>query len=151
MIPKGPDLLIRRSKILHLHLFFSVLEYHWFIFALSSSFRSFSISFIPSLKLLTPFPKPFINSGIFLPPQKSKTTRAIIMISPAPIFPKNKIVFIFHFIFKRTQQSHVINWLQTNELLLKSQKRSINIFQSNHHFSLELFTGLNCYLYKKNK
>ena len=47
----------------------------------TSSFFSASIPLIPSLKLRTPFPNPFISSGIFFPPKKSNTMRAMIMIS----------------------------------------------------------------------
>ena len=56
---------------------------------------SFSSPLTPSLKFLTPFPIPFISSGIFLPPNSNNTTMAIMIISPVPRFPKNNSVFIW--------------------------------------------------------
>ena len=40
-----------------------------------------SLPFMPSLKLRTPLPSPFISSGIFLPPKSSSTTSAMTTIS----------------------------------------------------------------------
>lgn len=48
-------------------------------FLVSSTASSFP--FIPSLKLRTPLPRPFISSGIFLPPNSNNTTRAMTIIS----------------------------------------------------------------------
>ena len=45
------------------------------------SFTSSSTSFSPCLKLLTPLPRPRINSGIFLPPKRRRTTSAMIIHS----------------------------------------------------------------------
>src|ERR1035437_1645618 len=58
------------------------------------SFISFSTSLRPSLKLLTPLPKPFINSGIFFPPNRSKKINAITINSGAS---KNNRWFIWIF------------------------------------------------------
>ena len=48
------------------------------------SISSFT-SFIPSLKERIPFPMPRISSGILRPPNKRRTTNAMIIISPLPI------------------------------------------------------------------
>lgn len=45
---------------------------------------SSSTSFKPCLKLFTPLPTPFISSGIFLPPKRSRITRTMTIISPVP-------------------------------------------------------------------
>ena len=47
--------------------------------------------FIPSLKLLTPLPNPFISSGIFFPPKNKRTINAMNNISCIPN-PKNNNV-----------------------------------------------------------
>ena len=49
---------------------------------------------MPSLKLRTPLPKPFINSGIFLPPKNSRMTKPISRTSCIPIPPINKGIII---------------------------------------------------------
>ena len=46
---------------------------------------SLSDSFIPFLKLCTPWPNPFINSGIFFPPKRRSTMAAITANSVVPI------------------------------------------------------------------
>ena len=43
----------------------------------SPSFEVLSLSLSPSLNERTPLPSPFISSGIFLPPKKRSTTKAI--------------------------------------------------------------------------
>ena len=65
------------------HFFSSLLSVSISALMSSSSLRT---SFIPSLKLFTPLPRPRISSGIFLPPKSSSTTRATMSISPVPIF-----------------------------------------------------------------
>jgi len=47
---------------------------------------------VASLNSLTPFPKPFISSGIFLPPNISNTTAAINISTG----PSNPMIFKFY-------------------------------------------------------
>ncbi len=83
MVPEGHTL--RAGSLTHLSPLFSLLS-------LLMSVTSFSISFMPSLNDLTPFPRPFINSGIFLPPKKRSTTSAMSRISDIPRPPINNII-----------------------------------------------------------
>ena len=62
--------------------------------SLTASLISFSASLTPSLKLLTPFPRPFISSGIFFPPNIRSITRAMMMISPAPRLNMRRLCMI---------------------------------------------------------
>ena len=68
-----------------------------FLSSLVDSFISFSTSLIPSLKLFTPLPKPFINSGIYFPPNNNSNANAIISNSPLPKFRNNKWFIKFNF------------------------------------------------------
>ncbi len=84
MLPKRHltdlSLIYRLSHICHLTGFSSLMS------------RSFSTPFTPSLKLRTPLPRPFISSGIFLPPKNSRTISTMKIISCVPI---PNIIFSF--------------------------------------------------------
>ena len=51
--------------------------------------KSFFTSLIPSLNSRTPFPRPFMKSGIFFAPKKIRTKSPITRISCIPTPPKN--------------------------------------------------------------
>lgn len=55
----------------------------------STSVLSTLSPLLASLNSFTPRPKPFINSGIFLPPKSKRMITRIIMISGAPNPPKS--------------------------------------------------------------
>ena len=84
---------------------------------LVSDFVSVSSSFIPSLKLLTPFPIPFISSGIFLPPKSKSTIARIRSISVGPIL----LIVCLFFLVKsaKLNQLENINYLFNIKVLKK--------------------------------
>lgn len=68
----------------------------------SLSSLSLPLSFMPSLKLFTPFPKPRISSGIFLPPNISNTTKTMRTISQPPI--KHSVILIISHLSKKYER-----------------------------------------------
>ena len=72
------------QKVISLESDTSIQDYFSDSMSFLISFTSSSTPCIPSLKLFTPLPRPFISSGIFLPPKRRSTTSAIIVaIRPA--------------------------------------------------------------------
>lgn len=79
------EMIPERHQAIHYSSFFTV-----------SADESFSsMPFIPSLNDFTPRPRPFMSSGIFFPPKKSRTTMAMSSTSWKPMPPIKEIVFIF--------------------------------------------------------
>ena len=64
-----------------------------------SFFISSSTSFSPFLKLVTPLPRPRINSGIFFPPKIRRITKVMRIISGAPNENSNTLLIMMFLVF----------------------------------------------------